>query len=229
MQLRLYDWKPSPFCLKVRSILDYKGLAYTSINPLGKPILELRKRTVGKVPVLDIDGQLVADSTVIALELERLAPTPPIVPAERRARAQCHVYEDWADESLYFVGLYLQWIEPEGAKKVPRAFGTSVVGKIGYSYFSRLIARQLRGQGTARKPLAMIRDDLARHLDACDGLVEARGFLLGDAPLLCDFAVAAQLVYLARTPVGGAAIAGRPVEAYLARMKALRSSTSAAS
>ena len=227
-QLRLYDWKPSPFCLKVRSILDYKGLPYTSINPLGKPILELRKRTVGKVPVLDIDGRLVADSTVIAHEIERLAPSPSLFPADRRARAQCHVYEDWADESLYWTGLYLQWIEPEGAKKVPRAFGSSVVGKVGYVYFARLIERQLKGQGTARKPLAMVREDLARNLDACDALVESGGFLLGEAPMVCDFAVAAQLVYLSRTPLGGAAMEGRPVQAYLARMKALRSSASAA-
>jgi glutathione S-transferase len=74
----------------------------------------------------------------------------------------------------------------------------------------------------------MVRDDVARNLDACDALVENGGFLLGDAPMLCDFALAAQLVYLSRTPLGGEAMAGRPVQAYLARMKALRSAANAA-
>ena len=68
-----------------------------------------------------------------------------------------------------------------------------------------------------------MRRDLERHVDAIDDLLEAREFLLGDGPFLCDFAVAAQLLYMARTPVGGEALATRPrIERYRERMRSFR-------
>src|SRR5690242_413668 len=96
MELRLFDWGQSPFCLKVRAILDYKGLRYQRRSVLGSAMIELRRRGgSGKVPALDLDGQLIVDSTDIAYALEPLAP-PAIIPVDARERAQCHVIEDWA-------------------------------------------------------------------------------------------------------------------------------------
>ena len=47
--------------------------------------------------------------------------------------------------------------------------------------------------------------------------------MLGDAPMLADFALMSQLVYLSRTPVAGPRIAARAeVVAYLERFKSLR-------
>jgi len=224
MTLRLYDWAPSPFCLKVRAILDYKALPYERINALGKPLFDMWKRgATGKFPTLEIDGELVCDSTDIAYALEARAPEPRIVPRDGRERALCHALEDWADESLYFIGLYYQWREPEGRKMVPRAFGRSIVGRAAYRAFDARVARQLAGQGTARKSERHIRRDLERQLDAIEGLLEGRAFLLGDAPMLCDFALLGQVVYLARTPVGEREMETRPrTRAFMERMKALR-------
>ncbi|HEU5059648.1 MAG TPA: glutathione S-transferase domain-containing protein, partial [Kofleriaceae bacterium] len=83
--------------------------------------------------------------------------------------------------------------------------------------------RQVRGQGTARKPDGHVRADLERHLDAAEGLLAPGPFLLGARPTLCDFAVMSQLVYLSRTPVGKPRVEARPaVVRYLATMKGLR-------
>ena len=224
MNVLLYDWGPSPFCLKVRAILDHKRIAYRRLNVLGKPLIELRRRgKIGKVPALDIDGQLVCDSTDIALELEERVPRPAILPADARGRALCHAIEEWADESIYFVGLYFQWIDPEGLALVPRAFGRGPVGKVAFELYSRRIRGQVRGQGTGRKPEAQVRADLERHLDHASALVSPGPFALGAAPMLCDFALMSQLVYLARTPHGGPRVEARPaLTAYLDRMRALR-------
>jgi glutathione S-transferase len=224
MEVVLYDWGPSPFCLKVRAILDHKRIAYRRLSALGRPILELRRRGgIGKVPALELDGELVCDSTDIAYALERRVPEPAVLPADARERALCHALEDWADESLYFVGLYFQWIDPAGLAMVPQAFGRGPLGKLAFEVSLRRIRRQVRGQGTSRKPDAHVRADLERHLDALEALVAPGPFLLGEAPLLCDFAVMSQLVYLARTPHGGPRVAARPaLTAYLERMKALR-------
>jgi len=221
--LRLFDWGPSPFCLKVRAILDHKGLEYQRIGTLGPALLELRRRgRIGKVPALEIDGDLVCDSTDIAYQLERRFPEPAILPADPHQRGLCHAIEEWADESLYFVGLYFQWWDPEGVKLAATAF-RGPIGRLALPVYRRRIRAQVQGQGTARKPVEHVRRDLDRHLGAVDDLLAGGPFLLGDRPMLCDFAVSAQLVYLSRTPQGGAALAGHPaIAAYQDRMRALR-------
>lgn len=221
--LRLFDWGPSPFCMKVRAILEYKQLEYERVNVLGMPLVELYRRgRIGKVPALEIDGELVCDSTDIAHALERRRPAPAILPATPRERAQCHLLEDWADDALYFVGLYFQWIDPEGAPAVRHAF-RRFPGPLTLPFYRRRIEAQVRGQGTARKPRAHVAADLERHLDALEALLEPGPFLLGDAPMLCDFAVAAQVHYLRRTPHGARALAPRVTLArHSERMRALR-------
>jgi len=226
----LYDWGPSPFCLKVRAILDHKRIAYRRVNVLGKPLLDLRRRgKIGKVPALDIDGQLVCDSTDIALALEQRVPEPAILPADPRGRALCHAIEEWADESIYFVGLYFQWVDPAGLEKVPGAFGRGPMGKLAFELYTRRIRAQVRGQGTSRKPDEHVRADLERHLDHASALVSPGPFALGAAPMLCDFALMSQLVYLSRTPHGGPRVEARPaLTSYLAAMRALRAQGTAA-
>lgn len=221
--LALYDWGPSPFCLKVRSILEHKGLSYRRIPALSAYRSLARRSPVRKVPALEIDGRLVIDSTEIAHELERLAPTPSILPSAPRERALCHALEEWADEALYFVGLYYQWLDPEGAPMVARAFAGSVAARLSLPFFRRRIRAQVLGQGTGRKPPEMIDTDLRRHLDAARDLLRDRPFLCGDAPTLADFAVAAQLHYLARPPRSARILAGyASLAAYGERMRGLR-------
>lgn len=224
MKIRLFDWAPSPFCMKVRTILDYKGVAYERVGVLGPSLAEFwRRSNTRKVPSLDIDGRLVVDSTDIAHEIERLFPEPAIVPADPRLRGLSHALEDWSDESLYFLGLYFQWVEPRGRSMVGKAFGTSPLGIAAHMYYRRRITAQLLGHGTGRKSQAQISTDLRRVFEALTMLLGQQPFLLGDAPYLCDFAVNAQLTYMSRPP-GSAEILQEfgVLGAYLQRMKALR-------
>lgn len=224
MRLRLFDWGPSPFCMKVRGILDYKGVPYERVPVLGPSLRELLSRSkVRKVPALDIDGRLVVDSTDIAHEIERLFPQPAILPADERLRGQAHILEDWADEALYFQGLYFQWMEPRGKPMVRKAFGNSPLGIAARWFYQRRIASQLRGQGTTRKSPDHIASDLRRQFSAISALVQDQPFLLGTAPLLCDFAVNAQLVYMSRPPASAEILREfASLAAYMERMKSLR-------
>jgi glutathione S-transferase len=218
--ITFYDWPFSPFCMKVRAILDYKGLAYKAVNPMRHMGAIRRQGGVGKVPAIEIDGALICDSTDIAHALDARFPDPPLLPDDPRERGLCHAIEDWADESLYFIGLYYRWYEAEGRKPVPRAFGKSPTGRIAYRFYLHRILGQLRGQGTLRKPPDLVRRDLERHLDAVDGLLQPGRFVLGERPYLCDIALWGQLNYLNRTPVGGSAIRGRqPILDYLKRVE----------
>jgi glutathione S-transferase len=219
-EIVFYDWPYSPFCMKVRAILDYKRLNYRSVNPLAARGL-LKRRGTGKVPAVEIGGLFVTDSTNIALALDELCPEPPLFPSSRIERGLCHAIEDWADEGLYFLGLYYRWIEQDGRKPVASVFGSSIKGRAAYLYYSRLIARQLAGQGTLRKSPEHLRADLERNLEAVELMLDGRPRVLGHEPFLCDFALWGQLNYLNRTPVGHRAIEGHErVAAYVASMSA---------
>ena len=229
MQLRLFDWAPSPFCMKVRAILNYKGVPFERIAVLGPSLIELVRRSkVRKVPALDIDGSLIVDSTDIAHEIERLFPEPAIVPADPHLRGLSHVLEDWSDEALYFLGLYFQWVEPRGKPMVRRAFGSSPLGIAARLFYQRRIAAQLRGQGTGRKSLAQITTDLEREFNALTAMLAGQPYLLGQTPYLCDFAVNAQLVYLSRPPASAEILREfSELGSCVDRMKALRAVTPA--
>lgn len=220
-RVKFYDWKYSPFCMKVRAILDYKRVQYERVVPLGSTMVKLRRRgKTGKVPAVEIDGELIVDSTDIAYAIDEKFPDPPLLPADARERGLCHALEDWADESLYFIGLYYRWFEAEGRKAIPAAFGKSLSGRVTYQFYLRRILGQIRGQGTLRKSPEHVRRDLERHLDAIEGMLAPRPYLLGDRPYLCDFALWGQLNYLNRTPVGGEAIKPRQaIGSYIVRMK----------
>ena len=213
-----YDWPYSPFCMKVRAILNHKGLAYESVNPI-KVRESLSKRGTGKVPAIEMDGEFITDSTDIAYALDDRFPDPPLLPVTEHARGLAHAIEEWADESLYFIGLYYRWFEPEGRKPVASVFGDTLKGRLVYRFYLRRILNQLQGQGTLRKPPAHVRRDLERNLDAVERLLTPGPYVLGDQPYLCDFALWGQLNYLNRTPIGGAAIAAKhQIQDYLQRL-----------
>ncbi len=209
-KLVLYDWKPSPFCMKVRAVLAHKGLAYET-RPALRHIKDLYRRGgIGKVPALELGDEFLIDSTDICHRLEREFPERPVLPSDPRERAQCHVFEELCDESLYFFGLYYHWHEPEGRRRAAKYFARTLLGRLFFRPFLGRVERQLQGHGLGRKTPAHVRADLERNLEAFDTLLEGRDYLLGHGPHLCDFALASHLDYLILAPATRDALASRP-------------------
>jgi glutathione S-transferase len=210
--------------MKIRTILNYKGVQYERVAVLGPSLIELLRRSnVRKVPALDVDGRMLIDSTDIAHEIERLFPEPAILPSDLRLQGLSHALEDWSDEALYFLGLYFQWIEPRGKPMVRKAFGATPLGIAARLFYQRRIAAQLRGQGTGRKAHTHLTADLRREFTSLAAMLGDQPFLLGDRPYLCDFAVNAQLVYMSRPPGSAEVLREYGVlGAYMERMKGLR-------
>lgn len=209
-KLVFYDFPSSPFCIKVRALLHWKGLRFTAVDPLEmRHWLQLQRHGTGKVPALKIDGRLVSDSSAVALELERLAPDRPVLPAAAHARALNHALEEWADEAIYFTALYHLWLHPAGHAQVAGLFGRGLLGRLSYHFYLHRIRQQLRGQGTARKPRVQIEQDLLQHLDSAQALLAPHAFLLGDQPQLADFALFGQLAFLLRSRASRPAMLAR--------------------
>src|ERR1700736_6617346 len=86
MKARLLQFFTSPFCAKVRKILDYKGVDY---EPIEVDYLERKELLTASgqiiVPALTLDGgETVVDSPHIAMRLEELYPEPTIFPPGQR-------------------------------------------------------------------------------------------------------------------------------------------------
>jgi glutathione S-transferase len=88
-----------PFSTNVERValaLGHKGLTaeWVDVDPDDRGEVE---RISGQplVPVLELDGRVLADSTVIIEELERLRPEPPLYPANAARRAEVEIFVDW--------------------------------------------------------------------------------------------------------------------------------------
>jgi glutathione S-transferase len=91
----------SHYSEKVRWVLDYKGIAHRR-RVLGPDYLirVWRATRQGKLPVLWLDGQAIADSTRIIAELEEAYPEPALYPRDTATRQRALALEDDLDETL---------------------------------------------------------------------------------------------------------------------------------
>lgn len=212
----LHQFEISPFCHKVRRILHLKGVPYEirEVSALRSAVDVRRINRIGRLPVLEVDGTLVADSSEIARFLDERYPDPPLWPADPRGRAQCHLLEDWADESLYFyeMTMRLQWPSNSArwARELLRADGRLGMA-IAPALVPRLVAQRTKAQGVGRKPHELVLRELERHFDALDTLLGDGDWLVSGALTIADIAVAAQVTAIAGAHEGRAALDGHPV------------------
>ncbi|MGF1691872.1 glutathione S-transferase family protein [Photobacterium kagoshimensis] len=92
----------SPFVRKIMLALAYKGISYQlePLNPFLEKELAHKRHPMGKVPVLEHDGQSIMDSTVIAHYLDDLYPVPPLYSGDAKVRAKIRWLEEYADTRL---------------------------------------------------------------------------------------------------------------------------------
>ena len=88
-----------PFSTNVERValaLGHKGLTadWIDVDPADRSEVE---RISGQplVPVLELDGRVIADSTAIIEQLERIQPDPPLYPGDPARRAEVEIFVDW--------------------------------------------------------------------------------------------------------------------------------------
>lgn len=199
----LHQWEMSPYCGKVRRILAFKGLPFEIREYNGWKVLSAgRLSPAGKLPVLEYDGQLIQDSTRIAHFLEERHPEPALFPKEGMAAHLAPVFEDWADESLYWYEVYFRFMWPDAAAK---AFAVIQQGRPAWE--TALIVRsaipmmrqKLRAQGIGKYDAETVTAQFLGHLAHLEGILAAQPWLVGTQCTIADIAVASQLAEVQRT------------------------------
>jgi glutathione S-transferase len=205
--ITLYQFEISPFCDKIRRVLRAKRLPFEVREvPLTETLTTVRRiNRAAKLPCLDHDGELVADSTNIARFLEAKHPDPPLLPSSPRDRALCHVLEDWADESLYFYEATMRFTWPENAARwVPELLRSEPAWRrpLIAPAVPLAVRSTTRAQGVGRKSRLEILRDVEAHVTAVRDLLDGRPWLVGDALSLADISVFAQLFCIRGTDDG---------------------------
>jgi glutathione S-transferase len=215
MTLVLHQWEISPFCGKVRRVLRLKKLAFEVIDYNGIRARQAKGLSAsGKLPVLEVGGDRIEDSSAIAAYLDREHPEPPLWPAAAADRHLAHFFEDWADESLYWFEVYLRFAVPEARE---RAVEHLCAGRPAWerAVFRRVIVgmyrRKLAAQGLGRYGREEVERRLLAHLDHLEGHLAGREHLACPRASIADIAVASQLAEIQRTSTLADRIAdGRP-------------------
>jgi glutathione S-transferase len=195
--LTLYGFGPafglvdmSPFVVKVAAWCRLAGVTYALKQ--GDP----RKAPKGKLPHIDDDGALVADSTAIIAHLsEKHRDLDAGLSA--RDRAVATAVKAMVEEHLYFTSMYLRWQDERGWAVFAPTFRESLRrgGVPGFAtglvanMVRKQVGKTLRAQGTGRHSLAEIEAIAITHLDALSELLGDQEYFLGDAPRSIDATV----------------------------------------
>src|SRR5690349_646169 len=89
MTMKLYSWDISPYSARVRMQIYAKGLAGIAIEPPPAYFTPkfYRDHPIGRIPFLEIDGEAIPESAVIAEYLEEAYPEPSLLGATPRENA----------------------------------------------------------------------------------------------------------------------------------------------
>lgn len=203
--IKLYQYEISPFCTKVALILNAKGVPYEAVEvPLSKSQTVRRFSPTSKLPAIEHEGRFINDSTDIAWYLEEQFPDPVLIPKDDKLLAKCHIYDDWADESLNFYMMMLRWL-PQNRERWSKELAKHDKG-----FWRWLITRFVAGrtldilskQGVARKSEKEVLRDIDRHMQALSADLENNEYLVGDALSLADISVFSQIRWMYENPEG---------------------------
>ncbi|MEX0803052.1 MAG: glutathione S-transferase family protein [Candidatus Binatia bacterium] len=98
--IKLYDFKSSPNCQRVKVVLAEKNLPYETV-PIDlraqaqKTPDYLKLNPYGKVPVLTDDGTVLYESCIINEYLDEKYSKPPLMPADLAKRAKARILIDY--------------------------------------------------------------------------------------------------------------------------------------
>jgi glutathione S-transferase len=177
---------PSPFVTKTLVQMKMSGLPF-EVNTKG-----FAKAPKGKLPYINDDGEIIADSTFIRWHLEKKYGIDLDTGLTAEQRAIGWAFEKMCEEHLYWAILDGRWSVDKNFDKGPRRFFDAapapirplIIGKV-----RRDVKRTLHGQGFGRHSRELIETLAKRDLDAISDFLGDKPFLFGNDPHAADASV----------------------------------------
>ncbi len=177
---------PSMFCMKGEVLLKMAG------QPYGLDHNGFGKAPKGKLPYLDDDGTIVADTTFIRWHLEQRHGVDFDKGLSLAEKAAAWAFEKLVEDNLYWASMSDRWTIPANFAKGPAKFFESIPAFIRPLITAKVrhdVRRNLKGQGLGRHE----REDMHRlaihGIHAISDYLGDKPYLMGDKPCGADAAV----------------------------------------
>ena len=226
--IRLHQFAPafglpnaSPFCMKLETYLRMASLPFELVN--SGDVLKAPKR---KLPYIDDDGTLVADTSFIIEHLKARYGDPLDAALSPQQRAVATAFQRLFEENLYWAVVQTRWAEDAGWQKTRQAFFGTLPAPLRWflpNLARRGLLAEMRGQGMGRHSAAEIQAIGCRDVTAVADFLADKPYMLGEQPSSLDATAHAFLANLLWAPVDSPLqrhARTRPtLEAYCQRMK----------
>jgi glutathione S-transferase len=169
----IYGSIVSPFVRKLLGYLGEKGIDFELQGVgIGDPDPGFRAASpLGKMPAMDDDGFLLADSSAIIHYLEAKHPAPPLIPADPQERGRVIWWDEFGDTVFAACG--------------------------GKMFFNRIVSPKFLGrEGDLAAAAEAETEELPKLLAYLESAIPASGYLVGDRFSLADLAAVSPLVNL---------------------------------
>lgn len=228
---RLYGAELSPYAVKVRSYLRFKGLDFEWLERSNARHEEFsRYAKLPLAPILvDADENVLQDSTPTIEALEAKFPEPSITPNDATLAFAAALLEDYADEWLNKAMFHYRWShEEDRASAAKRTVAMLFEGADAPEGVEEAVQARMAGRlhhaGSSPETAPLIEGSFTRVLQLLDRLLAGRPYLFGGRPSIADFGLAGQLRQLLSDPTPGALIKAQAPSliAWIERMDAPR-------
>jgi glutathione S-transferase len=181
-QLILHHYPMSPFAEKIRLVLGFKGLHWSSVNiPNIMPKPDLTALTGGyrRTPVLQIGADIYCDTALIADVIEELAPQPTLYP--QGIAGASRILAQWADSTLFWTAIPYT-MQPAGIATMFEGVPAEAVKAFGddRNVFRANMPRMRPGDASAA---------FALYLDRLEETLGKQSFFFGAAASIADFSI----------------------------------------
>lgn len=188
----------SPFCGKVEFFCKINGIPYEIERG------DLRKTPKGKLPIAEIDGEIVCDSELILKRLMQTHNVDMEAQLSEKDRATSLVTRRFIEEHLYFIAIYYRWQDERFWPTTKKLFFDAM--PLPARWIAPRIARRnmlanLHGQGMGRHTPDEVFTFAKESAKALSALLEDKPYFQGERPTLLDVTAFPFLYALLQTPI----------------------------
>jgi glutathione S-transferase len=199
--IRLHTFPPafglrnvSPFCLKVEMALTYIDMEFEIVE-----MADPREAPKGKLPFVDIDGEVIADSELILCRLDEMSQGRLYSGLTPQQMGEGYAFTRLAEDHLYWLMVSSRWLEDGWFPNIVEGFFgfvPSLLRGFASSAARREVRKTLNLHGLGRHTREEQAGFLRRDLAAISDTVKDGRFIVGEDMTAFDFAIAALLAGL---------------------------------
>lgn len=208
----LYGAETSPFSVKVRAALRYKGARFDWIPRSRATEAEFRKLSEAPtVPLLVAPGRPASqDSTAMLAALEADRPEPATVPEDPACAALALILEDYGDEWLNKAMFLERWSQSPDREAAALRLLTQMLGEPlpdDAAALQASIADSMAGRldlvGAGPKNAKVLKASFQRFAELLNDHLKETLYIFGGRPSAADFSIGAQLRQMLDDPTPG--------------------------